>query len=151
MGRPVHIKPRPTGTSRRGFFARSGSAAMALAAVPMPSLAGREGDDQDGDDDTNDSRMGRVRFEHGVASGDPLRQRVILWTRVTPTSPAGSQTVSWQVARDPKFSQVVSRGETLMAPETLSVGSLTLEAQPAADALAIAPLELADLLVDRSQ
>ena len=23
-------------------------------------------------------------FRHGVASGDPLRDRVVLWTRVTP-------------------------------------------------------------------
>ena len=51
-------------------------------------------------------------FRHGVASGDPLSDRVILWTRVTPKSPAGAQSVSWQVARDPRFNQIVSRGET---------------------------------------
>ncbi len=51
-------------------------------------------------------------FRHGVASGDPLADRVILWTRVTPKSPTGSQSVSWQVARDSRFSQIVSRGET---------------------------------------
>lgn len=27
---------------------------------------------------------GAVRFDHGVASGDPLQDRVILWTRITP-------------------------------------------------------------------
>ncbi len=27
---------------------------------------------------------GEVRFDHGVASGDPLPDRVVLWTRVTP-------------------------------------------------------------------
>ena len=52
-----------------------------------------------------------AEFRHGVASGDPLADRVILWTRVTPTSPAAAATVSWQVARDAKFDQVVSRGE----------------------------------------
>lgn len=25
-----------------------------------------------------------VSFDHGVASGDPLHDRVILWTRITP-------------------------------------------------------------------
>ena len=25
-----------------------------------------------------------VRFNHGVASGDPLQKKVIIWTRVTP-------------------------------------------------------------------
>jgi len=51
-------------------------------------------------------------FGHGVASGDPLSDRVILWTRVTPQALTGAQTVSWQVARDAKFGQLVSRGET---------------------------------------
>ena len=27
---------------------------------------------------------GAVAFKHGVASGDPLADRVILWTRITP-------------------------------------------------------------------
>ena len=29
---------------------------------------------------------GPVSFEHGVASGDPLADRLILWTRITPAS-----------------------------------------------------------------
>ena len=39
-------------------------------------------------------------FRHGVASGDPLADRVILWTRVTPRGRRPAQTVSWLVARD---------------------------------------------------
>ncbi len=49
-------------------------------------------------------------FRHGVASGDPLSDRVILWTRITPRG-SGAQRVSWQVARDAKMSQVIARGE----------------------------------------
>ena len=30
------------------------------------------------------SYLGKVSFQHGVASGDPLADRVILWTRITP-------------------------------------------------------------------
>jgi alkaline phosphatase D len=51
-------------------------------------------------------------FRHGVASGDPLADRVILWTRVTAAAPAGAEDVTWQVARDPKFARIVARGET---------------------------------------
>ena len=39
---------------------------------------------------------GAVAFEHGVASGDPLADRVILWTRLTPADPkAGDIAYSW--------------------------------------------------------
>jgi len=56
-------------------------------------------------------------FGHGVASGDPLPDRVILWTRVTPSDDAtpgsgvGAPTeVVWEVAEDPDFAQVVGAG-----------------------------------------
>ena len=32
----------------------------------------------------SEPRVPRVDFSHGVASGDPLANRVMLWTRVTP-------------------------------------------------------------------
>ncbi|MDG9715323.1 alkaline phosphatase [Streptomyces sp. DH24] len=56
-------------------------------------------------------------FLHGVASGDPLPDGVLLWTRVTPVPEAipGSGTgpateVSWVVARDRALTDVVSKG-----------------------------------------
>ncbi|GHB31074.1 phosphodiesterase/alkaline phosphatase D [Streptomyces viridiviolaceus] len=58
-------------------------------------------------------------FLHGVASGDPLPDGVLLWTRVTPTpeavpgSGAGPDTeVSWVVARDRAFTNIVAKGST---------------------------------------
>ncbi|MFF4149733.1 alkaline phosphatase D family protein [Streptomyces sp. NPDC001651] len=58
-------------------------------------------------------------FLHGVASGDPLPDGVLLWTRVTPTPDAlpGSGvgpdiTVSWTVALDKGFTNVVAKGST---------------------------------------
>lgn len=54
-----------------------------------------------------------VRFAHGVASGDPLADRVILWTRVSPTeatAPDARARGSWLVARDPAMTEVVARG-----------------------------------------
>ncbi|GAA4550248.1 alkaline phosphatase D family protein [Streptomyces collinus] len=58
-------------------------------------------------------------FLHGVASGDPLPDGVLLWTRVTPVpeaipgSGAGPDTeVSWTVAEDKAFTTVVAKGST---------------------------------------
>ncbi|MFD6325591.1 alkaline phosphatase D family protein [Streptomyces sp. NPDC058442] len=58
-------------------------------------------------------------FLHGLASGDPLPDGVLLWTRVTPTPEAipgsglGPDTeVGWTVALDKAFSTVVARGST---------------------------------------
>lgn len=54
-----------------------------------------------------------VHFAHGVASGDPLHDRVILWTRVTPENPhMASVTIAWEVALDPEFLQLVNSGST---------------------------------------
>ncbi|MEU5216108.1 alkaline phosphatase D family protein [Streptomyces sp. NPDC020807] len=59
-------------------------------------------------------------FLHGVASGDPLPDGVLLWTRVTPTPEAvpGSGIgpdvrVDWELAEDRSFTRVVAAGATL--------------------------------------
>lgn len=59
-------------------------------------------------------------FQHGVASGDPLPDRVVLWTRVTPTASAtpgsgtGPQTrVVWEVATDRRFRRIVRHGQVV--------------------------------------
>lgn len=51
-------------------------------------------------------------FYHGVASGDPLSDRVIIWTRVTPQDGDSSIAVSYAVATDTSFANVVLRGTT---------------------------------------
>lgn len=48
-------------------------------------------------------------FRHGVASGDPLADRVILWTRVTPAA-LGPVEVDWEIAEDAAFRRKVSGG-----------------------------------------
>lgn len=53
-----------------------------------------------------------VRFAHGVASGDPLADRVILWTRVTADPGAGAIDVAWRVASDAALRDVVAQGTT---------------------------------------
>ena len=49
-----------------------------------------------------------VTFLHGVASGDPLADRVILWTRVTPDQSGVVVPVEVKVASDPAMQQMVS-------------------------------------------
>jgi alkaline phosphatase D len=56
-----------------------------------------------------------VSFLHGVASGDPLGDRVILWTRVT-ASKAMDVTLSWEIASDAAFKNVVNGGEFTTGP-----------------------------------
>jgi len=62
-------------------------------------------------------------FYHGVASGDPLPDGVILWTRVTPPGRSGFGTprkvpVKWTMATDPALTQVVASGNLLATAET---------------------------------
>lgn len=54
-------------------------------------------------------------FYHGVASGDPLSDRVIIWTRVTPDSNQINQSivVSWRVATDTGMTAIVNSGALL--------------------------------------
>ncbi|WP_305093111.1 alkaline phosphatase [Prescottella sp. R16] len=98
------------GISRRGLLRSSvvlagtsvavAAAGRASAAVPAPG------------------------FVHGIASGDPLPDRLIIWTRITPSADAvpGSGvgptvSVTWQVATDPGFASVVREGTASAGPD----------------------------------
>ncbi|MGK9273821.1 alkaline phosphatase D family protein [Williamsia muralis] len=96
------------GTTRRRFLTWAGVAG-ALAFTPglvssptaFPSPAAR----------------GDHVFTLGVASGDPLADAVILWTRLAPEplAPRGGMSesdvpVDWEIALDNKFTNVVRRG-----------------------------------------
>lgn len=52
----------------------------------------------------------RKPFYHGVASGDPLTDRVIIWTRVTPQDSLSSIQVVWEVAGNDQFDPVFKKG-----------------------------------------
>jgi alkaline phosphatase D len=54
----------------------------------------------------------RKVFRHGVASGDPLAEGVILWTRVSAPSNATPEVI-WEVASDTAFKSIVVRGRTV--------------------------------------
>ena len=103
----------PTPLDRRTFLRLTGTAAgsaMALSTVGFARPARAEPLDPP--------------FVHGVASGDPLAERVVLWTRVTPEEDAtpGSgrgptANVRWIVARDAELQDVVRQGTVRTGPE----------------------------------
>jgi alkaline phosphatase D len=92
---------------RRKFLkvsAASGAGALAAAQLPTTLLASA-------------ASLDPGPFQYGVASGDPLPDRVIIWTRVTPdpTATPGSGrgkdvATSFQVATDPRFRNVIRSG-----------------------------------------
>ena len=85
---------------RRRFVRQITLGAAALGTLPLAACGG-------GDDDAP-----AVQFAHGVASGDPLADRVMLWTRVTPPADFSAEIpVQWEVASDAAFASIVARGE----------------------------------------
>ena len=88
----------PMTISRRRFLGTVASGSMALPLAARASGA--------------PSRPSAEVFRHGVATGDPLDDRVILWTRVTLDAAATDPgvEVAWRVATDPALQNVVARG-----------------------------------------
>lgn len=62
-------------------------------------------------------------FTLGVASGDPLPDSVVLWTRLAPDPlkgggmPNEAVQVKWEIARDENFRKVVQQGKVAATPE----------------------------------
>ena len=55
-------------------------------------------------------------FGHGVASGDPAPDSVVLWTRVAPF-PSGAVTIAYEMAADDAFATIVASGAIETGPE----------------------------------
>jgi len=110
---------------RRAFLALAARAGTALPLLPaLGALAGCAGAPRRG------AELGEGPFRHGVASGDPLADRVILWTRVSATG-SRSVPVAWRIARDPALRRVVAEGAAEASPErdfTVKVDAAGLEA-----------------------
>ena len=102
MPRSAPVPAPAAGVARRTVLKAGAVGAAALGIAGLPPTAA--------------SAAGPV-FRHGVASGDPLGDAVVLWTRVTPDDAAtpGSGRgapveVAWEVAADDTFRQVVKAG-----------------------------------------
>lgn len=88
------------GISRRRFL-QGAAAGVALVGAPLLTAAETR---------ISPAPPGTGPFRHGVASGDPLSDRVILWTRVTPAGTPSQVPVQWVIAADPQMQTVVASG-----------------------------------------
>ncbi|MFJ9925267.1 MULTISPECIES: alkaline phosphatase D family protein [Streptomyces] len=102
---PASQGPNSLSPSRRTVV--KAAAATAVLAGPLTAALPARAADQ------------APAFLHGVASGDPLPDGILLWTRVTPVPEAtpgsgvGPDTeVGWVVAKDKALTQVVAKGST---------------------------------------
>ncbi len=88
--------------SRRELIQKSlfGFGALSL---PVAFTGCNDGSDEEGSETQAD-------FLHGVASGDPLQDRVILWTRLTPLDLNARLRVTWEIATDDQFKQNLKTG-----------------------------------------
>ncbi len=100
------LKPQVPQQGRRSFIRQVCSTAL-LGSTAAVGLAGCSSTAANLGDDG-------ISFQHGVASGDPLQDRVILWTRVTPRrlDEPREVEVRWQLATDPAMRLVVASGST---------------------------------------
>lgn len=85
-----------TGFSRRDFI-KSALIGVGTTTISLSLIGCTNNDSSPSYNDFNAS------FNHGVASGDPLDDRVILWTRVTPEGEPQSVNVSLEVSLDKTF------------------------------------------------
>lgn len=107
--------------TRRDFLAMSAKGVG--AAVVSYGLMGCSSSDDD------DASAIQASFSHGIASGDPSHSAVILWTRVSPSS-EGDVKVSWEVATDSGFTDLVTNGEMVTTAErdyTVKVDAIGLD------------------------
>ncbi len=70
-------------------------------------------------------------FLNGVASGDPMSDRVIIWTRLAPIESSEKLTGTWSIATDEAFINVVNSGDFVTSSDrdwTVKVDVSGLEA-----------------------
>src|SRR3954467_5531759 len=73
---------------------------------------------------------GKTGFHHGVASGDPQQDRVVLWTRITPAKP-GPVAYRWTLTPVGRSAGRARRGSGVTGPErdyTVKVDATGLDA-----------------------
>jgi len=91
--------------SRREFIIKMASVSGVMAAGSVLSACGG-------------SNIPLLAFNYGVASGDPLADRVILWTHARFEGSDESVALSYQVATDGTFSKIVSAGTAVASAST---------------------------------
>ncbi|SEA25597.1 alkaline phosphatase D [Thalassobacillus cyri] len=102
---------------RRGFLQGAGKiAGISLGMVVAQSMGGISVE-------AEEESFSDYPFTLGVASGDPLSDSVVLWTRLAtdPLNGGGMPNrnipVKWELAKDAHFRQLVQRGTEIASPE----------------------------------
>ena len=104
--------PSATLFNRRGFLTGVG-ATLLHGALIQPALSRF----------ASAQKLGGYPFTLGVASGDPLPDGIVLWTRLAPDPLHGGGmphhpiAVQWQIATDESMKKVVKHGASLAVPE----------------------------------
>jgi len=99
--------------TRRRLLGAAAAATLSAAAVKVPLAPARR----------SLGPLVGYPFTLGVASGDPLPDSVVLWTRLAPAALSGggmpdrAVEVTWEVARDEGFGAVVARGTETAQPD----------------------------------
>ena len=88
-------------TSRRSFIIKLASVSGTMATGSLLSACGG-----------GSASSNMVQFNYGVASGDPLANQVILWTHAKYQNSNDPVALSYEVATDAAFANVVSSGTT---------------------------------------
>ncbi|MDN3295835.1 alkaline phosphatase D family protein [Streptomyces ficellus] len=103
---------------RRRFLTVAGAAAALAFTTNLPAAGAASAAELEARKITKDP------FTLGVASGDPLPDSVLLWTRLAPSPyeadgglPAERVTVQWEVAYDERFFAVIKSGVATAHPE----------------------------------
>lgn len=80
-----------------------------LKAIPVGAVVAVTGASNN---KANAQNIVAIGFNHGVASGDPLQKKIIIWTRVTPieSNYKGDITVNWAMSEDDTFESIVNEG-----------------------------------------
>jgi alkaline phosphatase D len=85
-------------SSRRKFLSRTATMVAVGGSATLVACGG------------SSSTVAPAQYVYGVASGDPLSDRVILWTHAKRPSQETDVNLTWQVATDNSFTTIVSRG-----------------------------------------
>lgn len=110
------IDPREVANRRRrdflDFLVKSSSSAVALAAVGSLAACGGGGSDSTPAPAPAPAPPAATpaAFAFGVASGDPLTDRVILWTHAKVPDSTADVALTWDVANDAAFKSIVRSG-----------------------------------------
>ncbi|REG96479.1 alkaline phosphatase D family protein [Flavobacterium aquicola] len=76
------------------------------AVILAPNFISCNDDDNKDDDKINASDYTKINFDQGVASFDPTKSKVIIWTRYN--SPG--KLILWEVSKDIEFSKILRKG-----------------------------------------